>query len=247
MKINKNVLADALKVLGKVVSQTSPEVVQRSVRFLGSGGSVMAMATDGVELVALKLEVEAEGVTDFAVEYKGLRELVRSTRGSEVEVTGERTDWPEVEVVPADAMSIALPGNFAALLAEAAPIVDRNEVRRPLQGIHLCREGIVVTDGKQLLLLPQNWLLPEAVTLPFPLALLTAKPGESGTLTVWKSQDVQFFKIEIGGFVWFGKALEGSYPNWRQVLPEKSALNYAIMLHEAEPIIEFLKLSLIHI
>ncbi len=241
MKINKNVLADALKVLGKVVSQTSPEVVQRSVRFLGSGGSVMAMATDGVELVALKLEVEAEGVTDFAVEYKGLRELVRSTRGSEVEVTGERTDWPEVEVVPADAMSIALPGNFAALLAEAAPIVDRNEVRRPLQGIHLCREGIVVTDGKQLLLLPQNWLLPEAVTLPFPLALLTAKPGESGTLTVWKSQDVQFFKIEIGGFVWFGKALEGSYPNWRQVLPEKSALNYAIMLHEAEPIIEFLK------
>ncbi len=241
MKINKNVLADALKVLGKVVSQTSPEIVQRSVRFLGCGSSVAAMATDGVELIALKFEVEAEGVIDFAVEYKVLRELIRSARGGEVEVNGERIDWPEVEVVPADAETISLPRNFAALLAEAAPIVNRSEVRRPLQGIHLCQEGIVVTDGKQLLLLPQNWMLTEAVTLPFPLALLTANPEEAGMLTVWKSKGVQFFKIEIGGFVWFGKALEGSYPNWRQVLPEKSALNYAITLHETEPIIEFLK------
>ena len=34
MKIRKSVLQEALKVLGKVVSQTSPVEVQRSVRFL---------------------------------------------------------------------------------------------------------------------------------------------------------------------------------------------------------------------
>jgi len=33
MKIKKSVLLDALKVLGKVVSQTSPVEVQRSARF----------------------------------------------------------------------------------------------------------------------------------------------------------------------------------------------------------------------
>lgn len=40
MKIKKSVLLDALKVLGKVVSQTSPVEVQRSVRFLGVGEQV---------------------------------------------------------------------------------------------------------------------------------------------------------------------------------------------------------------
>ena len=49
MKIKKSVLADALKVLGKVVSQTSPVEVQRSVRFLGVGEQVWLTATDGVE------------------------------------------------------------------------------------------------------------------------------------------------------------------------------------------------------
>ena len=37
MQIKKSVLVDALKVLGKVVSQTSPVEVQRSVRLLGVG------------------------------------------------------------------------------------------------------------------------------------------------------------------------------------------------------------------
>ena len=44
MKIKKSVLADALKVLGKVVSQTSPVKVQRSVRFLGVGEQVWLTA-----------------------------------------------------------------------------------------------------------------------------------------------------------------------------------------------------------
>lgn len=51
MKIKKSVLLDALKVLGKVVSQTSPVEVQRSVRFLGVGEQVWLTATDGVESV----------------------------------------------------------------------------------------------------------------------------------------------------------------------------------------------------
>ncbi len=47
MKIKKSVLVDALKVLGKVVSQTSPEEVQRLARFLGVGEQDWLTATDG--------------------------------------------------------------------------------------------------------------------------------------------------------------------------------------------------------
>ena len=96
MKIKKNVLAETLKVLGRVVSQTSPEVSLRSIRFVGNGNRVWLSATDGIEVVALEVDAESEGMVDFAVEYKALRELVRSTRGREVEVSGEKVEWPEV-------------------------------------------------------------------------------------------------------------------------------------------------------
>ena len=157
MKIGKSALAEALKVLGKVVCQTSPVAVLRSIRFLGVGEQIWLAATDGVESVVLEVTGDAEGVGDFAVEYKTLRELIRSTRGGMVEVSGMRIDWPEIEVAPADAVAVALPENFATRLAEAAPLVDRQETRQVLQGIHLCPDGIVVTDGKQLLYLPLNW------------------------------------------------------------------------------------------
>ena len=89
MKIKKSVLLEALKVLGKVVAQTSPVEVGRSVRFVGDGGRLRLMAADGVECVAVSVECEAAEAVDFAVEYRALRELIRSTRGGEVEVTGK--------------------------------------------------------------------------------------------------------------------------------------------------------------
>ena len=49
MKIEKKVLTEALRVLGKVVSQTSREAVLRQVRLVGCGDTVTAMATDGSE------------------------------------------------------------------------------------------------------------------------------------------------------------------------------------------------------
>ena len=65
MRIEKRVLNDALRVLGKVVSQTSPEELYRSIRFVGDGDSVCAMATDGVEMVSVILDA----FTETDVEY----------------------------------------------------------------------------------------------------------------------------------------------------------------------------------
>ena len=48
MRIEKKTLIDALRVLGKVVCQTSPVELYRSVRFVGDGDGVCAMAADGV-------------------------------------------------------------------------------------------------------------------------------------------------------------------------------------------------------
>ena len=241
MKIKKSVLLEALKVLGKVVSQTSPVEVQRSVRFFGVGEQVWLTATDGVESVTVEVIGDAGEMEDFAVEYKALRELIRSTRGGEVEVTGKRLDWPEMEAVPDDAVTVELPPDFGKLLALAAPVVNLREARLALRGINLSRDGVTATNGKELLNLPCSLKIPEDVTLPFPLALLTAKPEEAGTLHIWRCRNERLFRIVIGGFQWQGKALPGNFPAWKQVIPVDKTLDYQIEIHEPEQIITFLK------
>ena len=241
MKIKKSALVDALKVLGKVVSQTSPVEVQRSVRFLGVGEQVWLTATDGVESVTVEVIGDAGEMEDFAVEYKALRELIRSTRGREVEVTGKRLDWPEMEAVPDDAVTVELPPDFGKLLALAAPVVDLREARLALRGINISRDGVTVTNGKELLNLPCPLKIPEDMTLPFPLALLTARPEGAGTLHIWRSRNERLFRIVIGGFQWQGKALPGNFPDWKQVIPADKTLDYRIEIHEPERIITFLK------
>ena len=241
MKIRKNALLDALKVLGKVVSQTSPVEVQRSVRFLGVGEQVWLTATDGVESVTVEVAGDAGEMEEFTVEYKTLRELIRSTRGGEVEVTGKLLDWPEMEAVPDDAVTIELPPDFGKLLALAAPVVNLREARLALRGINLSRDGVTVTNGKELLNLPCPLKILEDMTLPFPLALLTARPEGAGTLHVWRSRNERLFRIVIGGFQWQGKVLPGNFPDWKQVIPADKTLDYRIEIHKPEQIIAFLK------
>ena len=65
MKIKKSVLQEALKVLGKVVSQTSPVEAQRSVRFLGVGAQFWLTAADGVESVTIEVAGDAGGDGGF--------------------------------------------------------------------------------------------------------------------------------------------------------------------------------------
>ena len=241
MKIRKSVLQEALKVLGKVVAQTSPEEVVRSVRFVGDGGRLRLMATDGVECVAVSVECEVAEAVDFVVEYRALRELIRSTRGGEVEVTGKPLEWPELEVVPEEAVKVELPATFEELLALAAPVTDRDGARFILWGVNLSPDGITATNGRELLHLPCPLAVPEEVTLPFPLALLTAKPAAPGVLHLWSRRNERLFRIEIGGFLWQGKALSGKFPAWKQVIPAGNALDYSLEFFEPERIIAFLK------
>ena len=241
MKIKKSVLVDALKVLGKVVSQTSPVEVQRSVRLLGVGEQVWMTATDGVESVTVEVTGNAGEMEVFSVEYKALRELIRSTRGGEVEVTGKQLEWPEMEAVPDDAITVELPPDFGRLLALAAPVVNLREARLALRGINLSRDGVTATNGKELLNLPCPLKIPEDMTLPFPLALLTARPEEAGTLHVWRCRNERLFRIVIGGFQWQGKALPGNFPDWKQVISADKTSDYQIEIHEPERIIAFLK------
>ena len=237
MKITKTELSRALRVLGKVVCQTSPVELYRSIRFVGDECSIRAMATDGVESVSVKIEAFAESQIDFCIPFKELKEQIRSSRSEFMELSGEYLDFPEPDEPTADVLSVVLPANFGELIAQAAPIIDQSNPRRVLQGINLSSAGVTVTDGKQLLHLPTPLSFTRDVTIPFPAALLVAKVDEMGTLRTWGN----LFLLEIGNFKWYGKLLEGQYPAWRSVILRTEALNYSITLNEPAAVIDWLK------
>ena len=238
MRIEKKVLNDALRVLGKVVCQTSPVELYRSVRFAGSPGDIRAMATDGVETVSVAVDAFTETDIDFCVPFKELKDLVRIGRSETIELSGTTLEFPEAEEPSADARCAILPVDFGELLAQAAPVINRNEYRRVLQGINLSPDGITVTDGKQLLHQPCHLSLVGDVTIPFPAALLAYRPQEMGTLCIWDG----LFRIEIDGFRWQGRITEGQYPNWKNIIPTEQTLNYKIQLHELEKVIDWVKM-----
>ena len=238
MRIEKKTLNDALRVLGKVVCQTSPVELYRSIRFVGDVDGVMAMATDGVETVSVAVDAFTGSEINFSVPFKELKDLVRMGRSETIELSGTYIEFPEQEKPSAEAVSAILPVNFGELLTQAATVIDRSNYRRLLQGINLSNAGVTATDGKQLLHLPCVLSLVKGVTIPFPSALLTAKTSEMGTLQVWSN----FFRIEIGNFKWHGKLLEGQYPNWRGVIPSAESHDYSITLHDPEKVIAWVKM-----
>ena len=78
MRVEKRVLNDALRVLGKVVCQTSPVELYRSIRFVGDADGVMAMAMDGIEVVSVAIEDVQEADADFCVRYVSFAEIKRA-------------------------------------------------------------------------------------------------------------------------------------------------------------------------
>ena len=241
IEVSKSELAEALRALGKLVCRTSPIEVYRSLRIEGKENKISFQTVGLDEAITYTLPVE--GVEEFCVvvNFDEFRTIVRSSRNKSVLFEYEpgrfgvdhcrmRTfdiEWPAERVETGDCESTELPRLFIGYLEELAPIVDRNDYRPVLRGIHFCREGIVATNGKELLHINLP-LTVEDLTIPFPHAVLATKSESAGRVVTWCEKEYRFFRFEFGNWRWTGKALCGSYPDWRKVIPDQNKLNRVV-------------------
>ena len=247
VEISRNELAGALSALGKLVCRTSPVEVYRSLRIEGKENKIV-FQTAGLD-EAITYTVPVEGGAEFCVfvNFDNFRTVAKFSRNKSLVVEYEQgkfavdhcllptvnVEWPNVPMPTTDAVTTELPENFVGALATAAPIVNRHEPRRVLQGIHICRDGVVVTNGKELLHIDLPLGL-DALTLPFPHALLATKCTEGGTLATWTEDNKRLFSVTLGNWTWTGTVLPGDYPNWRRVIPDTAELNHVVTL-DADP------------
>ena len=239
MKIeaNRNELERALIALGKLISRMSPIPEHKSLLVECKDGKVCFSTRSPSEQMTFRTACAGEVEFRCIVGFEEFRDAVRGYRNKVLEIednegtlrVGERTLFPMSGVewrIPCESEHCSvseLPKDFVALFAAASPLVDRNNSRKVLQGINLCREGITATNGRELL----NIYVPLNVddfTIPLPLALMQTKTAETGMLCTWTDRTGKMCRIETEHWVWYVEGLEGNYPNWKQVIPSQKAL-----------------------
>ena len=237
IEVNRNELERALIALGKLISRMSPIPEHKSLLVECKDGKVCFSTRSPSEQMTFRTAYAGEVEFRCIVGFDEFRDAVRGYRNKVLEIednegtlrVGDRTLFPKSDVEwrvldEGEHCSVSeLPKDFVALFAAASPLVDRNNPRKVLQGINLCREGITATNGKELL----NIYVPLNVddfTIPLPLALMQTKTTESGTLCTWTDRTGKMCRIETEHWVWYAEGLEGNYPNWKQVIPSQKAL-----------------------
>ena len=256
IEVLKSELSGALNALGKLVCRTAAVEIYRSLRIEGKENK-LSFQTVGLD-EAITYTIPAEGVETFCavVNFDEFRTIVRSSRNKSVlfEYEPERfgvdhcmmrtfdVEWPAEHVETGDCEVAELPRLFVGYLEELAPIVDRNDYRPVLRGIHFCKEGLVATNGKELLHIDLALSI-ENLTIPFPHAVLATKSDDDGRVVTWCDKEFRYFRFEFGNWRWAGKALCGSYPDWRKVIPEQNKLNRIVTfdVDSADQLATFLK------
>ena len=256
LEMNKNELAGALIALGKLVCRTAAEAKFKALQIEAGENQARFSTCSQSEQITFKTECRSEGAFHGIVGFDEFRDAVRGYRNKVLEIednegtlrVGERTLFPVSGVewrVPDEGEHCSaseLPKDFVALFAAASPLVDRNNPRKVLQGINLCREGITATNGKELL----NIYVPLNVddfTIPLPLALMQTRTAESGRLYTWSDNLNRGCRIETEHWTWYAKGLPGNYPNWRQIIPAQNTLvrSVSFLLERGQQLEIFLK------
>ena len=261
LTLNKNELAGALPALGKLISRTAPLEANRAVEITGFANTLHFRTRNIVEEIEFTMFAEMD--EDFPatlVNFEQFRLAVRNGKNKslkfeydcgeiffdDVMMAPVKGHFPLKERIPEqDATVTELPADTLSALSLLAPLTNKGaDPRRVLGGINISSDGFTATDGKELANIPASIETTGSITIPFPLTLLATKAfGESGKITTWQIDEHTHFELNLGNWTWCAKAIRGIYPNWKRVVPERTAATHYVSFQDdrAERLMRYLK------
>jgi len=157
----------------------------------------------------------------------------------------ETVEAPKLEEFPVEpvfeANPVPMPESFPRRFVEAMGCSSSDVTRYILQGVQLDVSGpadaghyLVGTDGRNLSS-ANSFTLPlaESITIPSHKLLLWRGLTEiPWALAGQKNKDNELVRIAAGDWTLTMKTIEGTYPNWRQVVPHFRQHNTTVTLPE---------------
>lgn len=249
INLNKTELTGALAALGKLVTRTSIIKTYQAVQIEGKADTLFFRTRNVVEEIEFKMTADLED--DFPavlVSFEDFRQAVRNSKTKTLDLEVDNGEvfigdtklapvngrFPVPKAIPDQDVTISeLPPDTLAALELLAPIASKEAPCSVLSGINLSRDGLTATNGKELSNIPIHLEMTGDVTIPFPLALLATKAyGQSGRLLTWQESNETHFVLTLGNWTWRAKAHRENYPNWKRIVPERTAATHHVSFTE---------------
>ena len=253
----------ALTGLGRVMARRATLPALGTIRLQSDRMGVVLMATDLDAHVAYtcgSAELVDPGPA-VLLGHKRLKDLVGASRRDEVEIEaagdhqvriglhgplGDREqflpvidpeEWPPIpKAVPTAPADPGFLGTYRKLL----PFASRDETRAILTGVCIDVQGgnhtLVATDGRRMTSF-NSLSLPIGETCIVPTHKLLAWPKLGGECAIGLSRDGRF-GLQSGPWAFQARAIEGTYPNWRQVVPSHQEPATIALADEDLPVLE---------
>jgi len=182
---------------------------------------------------AMKAMKQADKHTDIKIKCRGSRKcrelrLAMVCGGISVESRHPTLDVPELPLRPVmDGKEIRIPARTMESLAAIAGCASNDATRYVLNGVLFTPEEggkLVATDGRRLACAPAE-VPPTPFILPSQSAGVLAHPDFTGSdahVRMQKLEETEWISIRSGNHVLMSKIIEGTYPNYSQVIPRNA-------------------------
>ncbi len=264
MTVTRGEIKDLVSGLAKIIPNKNSLAVLGCVRFAIDSGDLTAQATDLDQTAIYRFNVaEAEDEGVIIIPFPLLRDLSKgdgtgrvtlATEGTDVLVTNnvgghaitrtvpgtEAKDWPAggSEIVTAPA------SKFLPAYRRMAPFASADETRRTLGSVYVDVSGtgehnatLVACDGRRLTCC-NSMKLPitdkDGLMVPITKFLLWNGLQEEADVGMSKTKDGVRFGLRAGQWTYRVKAVEGVYPNWRQVIPVKNGMEHRMTFTDSD-------------
>jgi len=270
--IARSELLNALSVVGKGMSARSTLPILSGILFSASAGSIQMQATDlevSVRHTAPAL-VEDEGqvvlpgklLTDIArslpeaavtIEIEGEAALVRCQHSSFTVKILNPADFPKFPEVSIDKKVVLSSSTMISMVRQVSRAVSRDETRATLTGILFAVEGptvrMVATDSYRLAVreLVLETVAGEDVEVVIPgraLEEVTKLLGDNEKVSLGVSENQIVF--EFGDTTFVTRKIEGSFPNYKQLIPKETETNAVVSAEEMTAAVKRVSLMALH-
>lgn len=254
-KIEKSALLQGLQTVQNIVSMRSTLPILTNVLVKAEKNGLFLTTTDLDVSVRCSIEAEVAKTGASTLPARKLTSIVRELPEGAVEVEIDDKDVATLECNASYFKIIGLSedefppvpapegkycyhldqGAFREMLRKTSYAASTDETRFVLNGVLLSFKGgkltTVATDGRRLALVEQEVEFPKEaeteVVLPTKAVTeLLHILGEEGELRIYPKDSQIIF--EFNGVMLASKLVEGTYPNYRQVIPNQSEQHIVI-------------------
>jgi DNA polymerase-3 subunit beta len=261
IKVTKEAILDGLQRVQNVVSTRTTLPILSNVLIQASSGALSLTTTDLDVGVRCRVEAEVSKEGSTTLPARKLFSILKEVAASEIEIEVDDRNAASIRCGSSFYKIMGLPeeefprfpesGAGKALkieqpilrdmLKKTAYAVSNDETRYVLNGVFMGLKGdkitVVATDGRRLALMEHDIEIPKGAEAELILPTKAVNElerllADKGDVKLWIGENQIVF--ELDGTTLASKLIEGTYPNFRQVIPtetkERIALERELLL-----------------